>query len=93
MNTMNPEILNEIQKQSCMDCNAHKVISDPDPDDWFCNDDVAVICTLEKNDIKNIDSKYVSDWSDFKCIQVGIRPYRVRKETDIPSWCPKKRNV
>jgi hypothetical protein len=33
----------------CQDCVFHKVVSDPDPHDWFCQDDVAVICHQSPN--------------------------------------------
>lgn len=36
---------------NCIDCPFHKVESDPDPDDWFCDDDVKVVCTKAKKDI------------------------------------------
>lgn len=77
---------------SCMDCKDHKVISDPDPHDSFCDDDEAVICTLtkkEKGEIKP-NSEYEADKQDFKTITVSCRPYNKRRETPIPDWCPKK---
>jgi hypothetical protein len=30
---------------SCTKCPFHKILPDPDPDDWFCDDDVKVMCT------------------------------------------------
>lgn len=30
---------------SCIECSFHRVLPDPDPDDWFCDDDVKVICS------------------------------------------------
>lgn len=30
--------------ENCMDCPNHKVLSDPDPYDWFCDDDEKVVC-------------------------------------------------
>jgi hypothetical protein len=29
---------------NCMDCPHHQVVADPDPTDWFCDDDIAVLC-------------------------------------------------
>lgn len=29
---------------NCTKCPAHVVQSDPDPHDWFCDDDVKVVC-------------------------------------------------
>src|SRR4051812_3276113 len=34
--------------KTCIGCKHHEVIADPDPHDWFCDDDVAVVCTLKK---------------------------------------------
>jgi hypothetical protein len=34
-----------------MDCPHHRVERDPDPYDWFCDDDVKVVCTLAQRDI------------------------------------------
>lgn len=36
---------------NCMDCPFHKVLADPDPDDWFCDDDVRVYCTKANQNI------------------------------------------
>ncbi len=43
----------QMQSQShlppnCIDCKHHRVLPDPDPDDWFCDDDEKVLCTLAK---------------------------------------------
>lgn len=56
---------------NCTHCPCHKVMSDPDPDDWFCDDDVKVRCTKAHLDIT-----------------VACRPYNIRKECTVPSWCP-----
>lgn len=29
---------------NCIECHNHEVLPDPDPDDWFCSDDVKVFC-------------------------------------------------
>ena len=60
---------------NCTECKAHQVQPDPDPNDWFCADDVKVVCT-EK---------------DCKPITVACRPYRIKAECDIPDWCPKRK--
>lgn len=62
---------------SCLSCEFHEVINDPDPEDWFCDDDTQVI-----------NSKYLSDRNQFKCITKSCRPYNVVKESDTPAWCP-----
>lgn len=60
---------------SCLDCPHHRVEPDPDPLDWFCDDDVKVVCT--KVSAKN------------NVVMCGIRPYRVKAEIkSVPVWCP-----
>jgi len=61
-----------IKINNCVDCSEHQVLSDPDPYDWFCDDDVKVICKVNK-----------------KVITCACRPRHIRKECDIPTWCPK----
>lgn len=57
---------------NCMDCKHHRVHADPDPFDWFCDDDEMVVCTAMRN----------------KPITVACRPYRKRVECATPKWCP-----
>ena len=73
---------------NCMDCPNSHVIPDPDPDDWFCDDDCAVICTKTINPNKKLGTRYIADRSDFRTITVACRPYRKRSECKIPDWCP-----
>lgn len=61
----------EIKINNCMDCSMHRVQADPDPDDWFCDDDIKVICKICGLEIT-----------------VACRPHELRKECDIPEWCP-----
>ena len=78
-----------LQIESCLDCPFHKIISDPDPNDWFCDDDKAVVCIKSKNNDQNLKSKYATDRQEFKPISVGNRPYQIKKELiKIPTWCP-----
>ena len=80
--------------ECCIDCEFHLVIRDDDPTDGFCDDDVAVVCTLKENDKRDMASKYLSDRHRNKCITRSCRPHYVRKETTpIPKWCPKGFNV
>jgi hypothetical protein len=65
---------------NCMDCEHHQEVRDPDPDDWFCDDDVAVLCTVTK---PRKDSGF-----PYRVITCACRPYNTRKECDIPDWCP-----
>jgi len=80
----------KVESCSCMDCSEHEVINDRDPHDWFCDDDVAVVCKLVKNEAKAYGSLHPSDWNDFKSITTGCRPYNMKKEATVPTWCPKK---
>lgn len=79
----------EIQK--CIDCQFHKVIADPDPTDWFCADDVAIVCTKE---IQTIDrqSKWTSDRQEKRVVSGSLRPYEVKKVAP-PKWCPISKSV
>lgn len=58
--------------KNCIDCPAHKVLPDPDPTDWFNDDDVKVVCGHKHN----------------KNITVACRPYNTRRECKTPDWCP-----
>jgi hypothetical protein len=73
---------------NCLDCENHEVIPDPDPHDWFNDDDLAVVCKITVNDSQDPGSKYCSDRQEFKCITRSCRPYNDRKESGRPSWCP-----
>ena len=62
----------DIKIDNCVDCSSHIVSRDPDPNDWFNDDDVKVTCDINKKQITS-----------------SCRPYNIRKECDIPTWCPK----
>lgn len=64
---------------NCMDCPFHLVRRDPDPNDWFCDDDEKVVCT---------NTKVVNNNGDGKVITSACRPYNKRRECEIPNWCP-----
>lgn len=51
-NTANLEITN------CTNCPFHRVLPDPDPDDWFNDDDVKVICTKAEKEITSACRPY-----------------------------------
>lgn len=61
--------------ENCIDCPYHLILFDPDPNDSFCNDDRKVLCQK----------------SDNRIITVGCRPYMLRKECTVPSWCSLKK--
>jgi len=76
------------EESNCLDCDKHLIIDDKDPDDWFCDDDQAVVCTLVNNLKHDPNSKNLADHSVFKSITVACRPYNIRKESSRPNWCP-----
>lgn len=73
---------------NCISCPHHEVIADPDPTDWFNDDDVAVVCTKTKNRKQNQDSNSVAERQSFRIITQMCRPYNTRAESATPSWCP-----
>lgn len=68
---------------NCMDCPHHKVERDPDPDDWFCDDDEKVMCL--KSNVSEDENK-----PRYRNITVACRPHQKRQECEIPNWCPLK---
>ena len=74
--------------KNCMDCDLCKVIADPDPNDWFNDDDQATICLKTKNPNFDINSNYKVDRQEFRPITSSCRPYNLRKESETPPWCP-----
>jgi len=72
---------------NCMDCPNHIVEADPDPHDWFCDDDQAVLCTLAKN----INNQH--RWCDNRVwvhrpITWSCRPHHKRADCVTPEWRP-----
>ena len=65
----------------CKQCPACKVLPDPDPYDWFCEDDVKMVCSLKLNEDK-----------EPKTIDVSLRPYQVSK-VKVPNWCPINKKI
>lgn len=76
------------QPKNCLDCAFHRVIPDPDPDDWFNDDDQAVVCTKMKNDSRDSKSRYAADRQEFRTVTISCRPYNLKKESSTPKWCP-----
>lgn len=37
--------------KNCIDCPFHEVFNDPDPDDWFCDDDMGVKCKKAQRNV------------------------------------------
>lgn len=77
---------------NCMDCPDHLLVEDPDPNDWFCDDDVAVVCTASPRPVRE-NTEYAVDRQPFRSITVGCRPYNTRKECSSPDWCPLKKRA
>lgn len=62
---------------NCTDCPEHETRVTPDPDDWFCDDDIAVLCRAAHR----------------RKIAEGIRPQFVREYCTVPAWCPRHRGT
>lgn len=75
---------------NCIDCPHHKVIADPDPEDSYNDDDVAVVCTKSQNLERNPRSKSVAERQGLRLITQMCRPYMTRNESQTPTWCPLK---
>jgi len=79
----------KITLTKCIECPHHSVIGDPDPNDSFCYDDEAIVCTKTEKDESeiNFNSSYAVDWQKFRAADSGCRPYQI-KNVKIPDWCP-----
>jgi len=71
----------------CINCPHHRIINDPDPDDWFCDDDKAVVCSITQNPKPDPEAKYLADRSPYRRIAGSVRPYQT-KDVPQPDWCP-----
>lgn len=60
---------------NCVDCPEHETLFSPDPDDWFCDDDITVSCRAAGG----------------RKIAEGVRPQFEREYCTRPQWCPKRR--
>ncbi len=83
--------MKKVKIKSCLECDDHQVINDMDPNDWFCDDDMAVICRLTSNLKPEPKSKWISNRSKFKVVTCSCRPYNLEKESKVPNWCPKRK--
>lgn len=64
---------------NCIDCPNHIVLPDPDPYDWFCDDDVKVVCTKAKRQITcacrpyNIrEESVIPDWCPIQLLETKL---------------------
>ena len=76
----------------CLRCPNHEVIPDPDPDDWFNDDDVAVVCNLVPNPDMDPKARRYSVRQSRRCVTSSCRPnsQMIAEQSAIPSWCPLK---
>jgi hypothetical protein len=76
--------------KNCIQCIHHKVVNDRDSDDWFNDDDCAVLCTLTKAEKGDLGPNVGGLW-EFKATAVSCRPYQIERDAIIPVWCPLKK--
>src|ERR1022692_2200699 len=89
-----------MKTDNCLDCPHHKEDYDPTPDydDIFNMNNRYCACSLTPNKNINLDSEHTVDRQPFRIVTRGVRPYRLRKCSPVPKWCPlipkkvKKRN-
>lgn len=67
--------------EHCTDCSHHVIEPDPDPIDWFCDDDVKIRCKLSS-------ATYRGNCREEPYVTVGCRPFYATSESEIPGWCP-----
>jgi len=77
----------ELKIKNCLECPKHKVVADPDPSDWFCDDDEAIVCTALVNDEKGRFNSVAYN-GQYKVVSSGLRPYETKKYARIPDFCP-----
>jgi hypothetical protein len=63
--------------ENCLDCPHHKIILDPDPTDWFNDDDEAVFCDIKLKDQEDFDKK---SKINIKLAEYGIKPHIWKSE-------------
>ena len=80
----------QLEITDCSQCPHYTTAADPDPNDWFCDDDQYGFCTITPNDARNPNSQYQSDRSKFKTLYKSRRPYEVGK-LPVPEWCPMRK--
>lgn len=56
----------------CIDCSEHQIQLDPDPLDWFCDDDIKVYCKKAKKNATVACRPYMDR----------------TETTPPPKWCP-----
>jgi hypothetical protein len=70
-----------------MDCEFRTVVPDPDNLYWFCDDDMAVLCTKTENTTKAVTYAGGLPFPN-RPVTISCRPHMLRKESSRPNWCP-----
>jgi len=73
---------------NCLDCPNVVQNLDPDPDDSFNMDDMYSACKKLPNDRLDKRDRYEHGRQEYKIITCCARPYQLRKESEVPKWCP-----
>ena len=77
----------------CVQCPFHERVADPDPDDWFDDDDEALLCihpNCPVDDYTDLQREYYKKrgWIEKgRVITSSERPFNINKEK-VPSYCP-----
>lgn len=81
-----------IEIHNCLDCPHHIRCPDPDPHDWFCMDDEAVLCGRTPWRAGDLRSYRGNQPFQHKPVTTSCRPHHLRQECAIPEWCPLQEN-
>jgi len=74
----------------CRQCPFHKVVPDPDPNDWFEDDDEALLCTHKDCHREYTESQktaFKRFGNNVTVIDGACRPYEIAK-VEVPDFCP-----
>lgn len=73
---------------SCTECPKHQLIEDPHAAERAREDDVAVVCTLCPNPLRDAAAPAASAQSPHRVIVAGCRPDEIDARAGVPDWCP-----
>ena len=92
--------------KKCLKCKYHAIVPDPDPDDWFNDDDMAMYCTNPDNSMEKewtspsqrerilsyiSDKPYLKKGRTFIC--GSMRPYELGKSKEDNVFANKESEV
>ena len=92
--------------KKCLKCKYHTIVPDPDPDDWFNDDDMAMYCTNPNNTMEKewtspsqrerilsyiSDKPYLKKGWTFIC--GSMRPYELGKSREDNVFANKESEV